>query len=385
MLIWADDFGRYGTTESLMLDGLYAEVTTGLAWQWTLATANPRTGLKSLRIAGTGLPGQDIEKDSVVRRIFGSAKTEVGVGYAIFVNELPVKEGLGAGSYPGAFVLGQFRDTNNQGQLTVILGTDGSVQLYGGLYMADGVNGIFGQIAAARDLGRSDPCIFATGWNSFAMYAVADAAAGSVEIRVNGVTVLTYSGGATVETANVEYSQFVIGTGFHIDGPFTVFGIVDIADFYAWDSTGAYNNDFPGDNKAYLSLPVSDTATSDWTRSGGANNYALIDDVPPDDAGSFLTSSTPGDQVAVETDDLPIPALAVAAVIGFFRGKKTDAGDCKVKIGVISNGTTEFGDEHILTTGYRYFESVFETDPDTGLPWTSAAVDAAKVIYERTV
>lgn len=378
MLLWADDFGRFGNTESLMLDGLYAQVNSG-ANAWNLDTTNPRTGTYALRLG----PSMDAKK--LVRRIFGSAQSNAGVGYAIYMPELPDNEGF-SGDFGVAWCLFDFRDATNGPQFQVILGTDGGIQVYRNSFIED--NSGYGVGLASRiDLGRSDPCVAAGSWNLIQCFARAHASAGDIEIRCNGATVLSISGVPTVNTANVEYSQVVFGTANGTGGPFANNSTtaVDINDLHAWNDAGSYNNDFPGDNKAFLSMPVGDSGPSDWTRSSGAQNFALIDEIPPDDASSYLTTSTPGDQVQVETDDLPVQALAVAGVIGFFRGRKTDAGDCKVKIGVVSNGATEFGDEHILTTGFRYYESVFETDPDTGLPWTSAAVDAAAIIYDRTV
>lgn len=376
MLLWADDFGRFGVTEALMLDGLYAQVDSG-SGGWNLDTTNPRTGTYAMRLAANPTPKK------LIRRIFGAQKTAVGVGLTYYFPELPNNEGY-SGSLGAAICLFDFRDTANGPQFQVILGTDGSIQVYRNSFIEHN-NGYQVGLGSAVDLGRSSPCVAAGSWNLIQCFARAHASSGEIEIRVNGATVLSISGVATVNTANVEYSQVVTGTVNASGRPFaSAATAVDMADFHSWDDAGSYNNDFPGDNKAFLSMPNGDSGPSDWTRSSGADNYALIDEIPPDDATSYLSTDTPTDQVQVETANLPIDAQSVAAVIGFFRGRKTDAGDCKVKIGVVSNGSTEWGAEHILTTGFRYFETVFETDPDTGLPWTSAAVDAAKIIYERT-
>lgn len=376
MLLWADDFGRFGATESLMTDGLYAQVDTG-SDAWSLDTTNPRTGTRSLRL------GPNMAAKKLVRRIFGSAKTNVGVGYAWYAPELPDNEGF-SGDFGVAWCLFDFRDATNQPQFQVILGTDGGIQIYRNSIIEDNSGYAVG-LASRIDLGRSDPCVAAGSWNLIQCFARADASSGEIEVRVNGATVVTVSGVATVNTANIEYSQVVFGTANGTGAPFAhgTTTAVDIADLHAWDDSGSYNNDFPGDNKAFLSMPNGDSGPSDWTRSAGANNYALIDEIPPDEATSYLTSSTPGDQVQVETENLPVPAVAVAGVVGWFRAKKTDAGDCTIRIGVVSNGTTEWGAAHTILTGYRYFETVFETDPDTGLPWTSAAIDDAKLIFER--
>lgn len=376
MLLWTEDYGRFGNDTSKMRDGLYAQVDIATTTSFHLSTTNPRTGSHALRWGN----GVNYLLNQKVRRVFGAPKQAVGFGQVYFFTALPSGEGLGLAA---AWVLGQYRDAANGGQITVVLGTDGGVVAY--------LGGGSGQVIGLTLLGRSDPCITAGGWVHFEMFSVGSAAsAGSLEVRVNGVTVLNLAGIQTYNTANHEFSQVVWMATNDGGSPFLFGGdtidTVDMADAFAWDTNGSQNITFIGDKKAFLEMPVGDAPDSgfaDWLKSSGSTFYGLISDIPPDDDTSYIYSPEAGDQVGVAVDDLPANATAINAVVGWCRARKTDAGTCTINIGILSAGVVSWGADIQVETDDQYCESVFELDPATSAPFTPSAVNAAKLVFRR--
>lgn len=384
MLLWTDDFGRYGGSEADMLDGLYAQIDTGTN-SWNLSTLRPRTGSYSFRL-GSSTSGNPPESDQMWRRVFGSVKDAVGFGAAFYMDQLPKVEAVprNFANPPAALVLFEIRTVANLEQITFICGTDGGIACYTGSIWHSGSGPDVGTL-----LGRSDPCITAASWNHVECYVLAGIADdGAVEVRVNGVTVLNLSGVTTCGNGTLDFSQLV---GGQMQGNVRIFDnnkVLDMADLFAWDTlgSGSANVSFLGDEKAFLNMPTADIATpgyQDWGTSSGSTYYNLINEIPPDDDTTYIYTSEAPDKVGLTVSNLPPEAKSIRAVVGWCRAKKSDAGVCTLNIGVLSAGVEGWGPDIPLTTAEKYYESIFEIDPATGAPWTPAGRNAAKLIYKR--
>jgi hypothetical protein len=116
----------------------------------------------------------------------------------------------------------------------------------------------------------------------------------------------------------------------------------------------------------------------------GAANWMAVSEIPPDDNSSYVTDATPGD-----IDRYTFPSIAgstVKAVAVNIRTQKDDAGTRTIRAVTKSAGTTaDSGTDFALSlSSYADFQGVFETDPNTGVAWTTAGVNAAEFGMKTT-
>jgi hypothetical protein len=361
---WCDGFGRYGGSESAMLNGssgqAWAQVDTG---NWLLSSANPRTGTWHMRSGNSVGEGP-------LRRVFGTALTEVFVGFACYFSEPPDEEPAGFSAL--GVILASFRDAANGSQLNIVLGTDGGLVIYRG--------GDSSGFNTAVQLHRSDPVIGAGAYQHIEIYAKAgNSTAGALEIRVDEVTKVNLTGIDTVATSNVEFSQ----VAFIVNGTPDV--TWDLADVFANDTTadGSACDTWVGDCKSGVLMVNGDTAQADFTLSSGVSGFALLDDVPPNDSDYIDTASSTAES-DFELQNGPANLSEILTVRPFVRAMKDDAGTCTIAPNVNSNGTKGTVSDQPITTAFAYYDSNVPVDPDTGVPWIPAGLNAMQHVVERT-
>lgn len=343
MILWADGFDHYGDDETQMLDGPYAAVVS------TLSTTRARTGIRSLLIGSSNGNG--------FRRVWGAAKSTVGIGAAFWNDALP-------DSNRQRVIFG-FNDNSNHAQVRFWLTSTGAIQATT-------------DINNTTIIGTSTALVTAAAWNHIEAWVHIHASAGWVEVRLNGVTILNLVGQNTDPNVTGETSQVFCGALA------TYFDNVYVDDVIAADDAGPQNNTFVGDRKVLTHVPVADTAEVAWTPSAGAARYAMIDEIPADADATYDTTSTPGDRMGVTFAALPADISAVVAVILVHKSRKTDAGDCNVTVHAGSGGDEADGNDRAITTQYTYYHDVFEVDPHTAAPFTNAAASAVSMVIERT-
>lgn len=359
--IWCDGLGRYGGTLSHMLNG-----SAGQAWAhidsaaFSLSTSNPRTGTHCLRENdGT------ISSTQTARRVFGAQLTEVFFGYAIYYAALPNTDPGDANV--GHFVA-RFSDQSNANQITLYTGTDGRLALYRN-------NG------SGSLIGQSAPIFGAGAYQHVEMYAKAgNSTAGAFEARVDEVTVLNLTGIDTVNTANVEFSQVSIGHD-NTDA----LASIDRADFFANDTTddGSGCDTWVGDVKSGVLMVNADTAQADFTKSTGSVGYSLLNEKPPNDSNYIETAaSTAESDFGLENG--PASLSEILTVRPFVRALKDDAGTCTIAPSLISNAVKATVTDQPVTTAAAYYDRNVPLDPDTGVPWIAAGLNAALHVVERT-
>lgn len=362
---WCDGFGRYGGTKSYMLNG-----SSGQAWAqvdsgFQLSNANPRTGSWHLRLPTNASIYQ-------ARRVFGAPLTEVLVGFAIYCESLPTGESSGTtGGGLGGMVLCSFQDQANNRQCRLLLGTDGAIE----------ARHVHPSGYDDAVLGRTIPCIGAGAYQHIEIYAKAGTGTdGAIELRVDEITRLNLTGIDTVASANVEFSQMLIGN--ELQGGTCQ---VDWADFYCNDTTddGSGCNWFIGDCKSGVLMVDADTATAGFDLSAGAQGYPLLNETPPDDGDYLFTAST-----TAESDfglaDTPSNLTEILTVRPFVRAMKDDAGSCSIAPNMKSGTTKGTVSDQPVTTAFAYYDSNVPFDPATGVPWTKSGLDAANHVVERT-
>ena len=200
-------------------------------------------------------------------------------------------------------------------------------------------------------------------WHYFELKAtIRTGSNGSYEIRHNEIT-LTSSAGVNTANAGSDGAD-VLGYGYATSGVET-----HVDDLY-WDhGAGA---DFKGDSYLKGVFPNADGDNLDWTPSTGMDHYVLVDDAAtaPNDA-DYVSSAAPGDVDTYEYGDLSVNNDQVIAVLVWTAARMAAAGSRQIRAVYEEPGNTLFpGDtKTVASTSTAEFLQVFETNPDTGMPW----------------
>ncbi len=353
-LLWLDGADHYGDDETILTDGVYAEVNSTV-----LSTLNPRTGARHFRISSGN--------DGGLRRVFGgNFNTGVGIGYAFYIPALPTDS--------KSMCLAQIRDNANDPVLSLGVTSTGQVTAW------DGENDPIGPNVLR---GTSLPVILARAYQHFEC-RVSNT---EVEVRINGVTVLSVSGhfaGGTRVPAPTDVAQVHIGCPGLANTGFPPY--MDVDDLDAWNTLGDTNNDFVGDKKVYTRFTTSDSNISGedgWNSSVGGEKWEVLDNVPPDD-DAYLEAANAGQVQVCGIGDFPAEIVAVAGVMVATRAWKGDAGNAKLQVGVISGAELEEGAAHPLSQSPTYYHDCFDVDPDTSAAWTVLGLNGIETRIERT-
>jgi len=324
VIIFADTFNTYGTNQSLMLDGLYA-----LTFNVALDLDPAGSGMHVLKASTSALTGY------LTRRVFPGLRTTTGAGFRLWLEGLPLTT-----SHIPTFV---FLDGSNGQQVAFTVDVIGRIVAHTG-------GGGGAQIGIT-----SGPVVTANAWNHIEVKSVASLTVGSVEVRVNGVPVLTVSGVNT----GTGYFQFAL------ENPASAINYnYYIKDLVVWDNTGTYNTNFLGSVNVLDLLPTSDVAFP-WTPSTGTTGYSILDNIPPVDS-TYIAAGYPAPAACVfGLADLPADVTSVKAMIPIVRAEKIDGGDGNLQVAMKSGASTGLGSDRPMTVAFTYWQDVFEVDPAT--------------------
>jgi len=119
-------------------------------------------------------------------------------------------------------------------------------------------------------------------WHHIEFKAVCHTSNGEVEVRVDGVPVITANGINTSPHEDSRWSAVMLGAaGSLLYNPF-------IDDLYVCNDQGSTNNDFLGECYVRTLHPTSDAGPNDGTPSTGTDHYALIDEYGADYNSTYI-------------------------------------------------------------------------------------------------
>lgn len=346
---WADfptgSQGLYGNQAGLLLNGLYADVQGNL-----VDDPDPLVGAAG-RVFQTASG-----HNTYLRRVFGGTYATVGLGFRIWLANLP-------GSIGDAPHF-QITDMLNDVHCEMRVNPDGSISVF-----KDNVSGTLLASTAG-------PVLVANAWQHIE-WKYYNNAAGNTEIRVEGDTVLDFDGNTA--TGSQGLSQIRLNSS---GAPTQVF----LKDFVMWNGLGDVANDFLGPCGVYFLPPIADVSGG-WQKSTGATYYGILDNVPPDDTKYIFAEQDPAIPAAavVSCAALPDDIVAVRAVLPIMRARKSDGGEGKVQMSLISAGDEDLGADRPISTASTYWLDVSHYDPSTLSPWTPGAVDNVHFKINRTV
>lgn len=271
----------------------------------------------------------------------------------------------GAGSlFGGTQPLISINNGTGAGNIQSCLAVDGNGKLF--LYR--------GNLAALLATGAENGVILTDTWQFVELKVRLHDTEGTMEARVNGVSVLSVSGANTQGLGNANADRIRITSK-------ALHSWYD--DFYVCDGSGSYNNDFLGDIRVDAFFPTSDGSLNDFTPSTGTDRFALIDEVTFNDS-DYVDGGTLGDQqswgITGPTDGNQIFGIQVE-----HRVTNPDAGTRKVKNLVVQGATVDLGSEELsLSASYQHVYSIWERDPADSGAWSDARLASAEFGIEVT-
>lgn len=214
---------------------------------------------------------------------------------------------------------------------------------------------------------------FPVAYSHIEFVATCDNSTGTVDIKINGTSVLSLS---SQDTRNG-------GTGV-FDAWFVNLNNTKFAcDVVCTDGGG-----FVGDRAVQALTPTADGTYTTGTASTGTRATATADSSNVDDADTSYVSqddtSLPK-AFSLAMSNLPSNVISVDAVIPHAIVRKDDAGTNSGRLLMISGATeTDGGADVGLASGYASVNRVYLVDPNTSAAWTNSAVDALEVGWRRT-
>lgn len=224
-------------------------------------------------------------------------------------------------------------------------------------------------------LGASPPDVVRQGVPNFIEMKATIANVGSVVVRVNGVTVLTLAGVDTMNAASSTISSVWMG-----DEAGNGNSVFYIDDFYTFDDVAGVVTDLLGPVRVeWLKPEAPGTHIADFSTVGAASQWQAVRDLTgPDGDTSYVQSQTPGHKHSSHFTGTGLPAGNIYGAQVLVSARITDAGYRGIRPLIVQGGADHLGVEQYPATGYRYLHELFETDPDTGVPWTISGINSAE-------
>jgi hypothetical protein len=213
-------------------------------------------------------------------------------------------------------------------------------------------------------LGTSSPSVVLTQnvWCFIEFGLTCNGSTGTVDIRINGTSVLSLSGQNTQGSATA-----TIGSVQFLDANATSYH----QDIYICDSTGSHNTTFLGDVQMPVSYANANGTYTAWTANGAASIYQSVNATTPADSTVFASDSTPTDRMSVSYPTTSVTGTIVG-VAHVSRMEKSTSGTRTVSQVITNNGNDQVASAQSLGTSYKYYQQISEQDPNTLQPWTQA-------------
>lgn len=200
----------------------------------------------------------------------------------------------------------------------------------------------------------------------------ANTAVGSVTVKLNGQTVLSASNIVTAASANNSANTLVLGYMLSLLTPLNAYYVDDL---YLCDSSGTANTGFLSDVHVVALLPTGAGESTQWTPNGAAANWECVDDNPPNDGTTYISSATVGAKDMYTLQSLPNPGTIHAVQVLTYASKDQAGGrTLQHVVRDTVSGNEISGSQLGPGTTYHFLASQFDTDP-SGNSWTYTEID----------
>jgi len=210
-------------------------------------------------------------------------------------------------------------------------------------------------------------------WQLLESHFVIGATENLVEVKVDGIMVLSYSG---IISSN-QAGRATFGC-FHSGDLGAVITYVD--DIAVNDASGVIDNSWCGDGKVVL-LPLNGDGTyTEWVVEPSGSLYTAVDEIPPD-LSDFILSTSDGSRVTFTKEALNLPdgAMVKRLKLSAYADEVTEAGK-KFRF-MLRKETSDYdsGQDFDLGIGAQMIAEEFPASPFTYNAWTPSEIDSLEV------
>lgn len=275
-------------------------------------------------------------------------------------------EADGNGSTPTTNLFGIYADGGSTGHMYLRrLNTNALVA-----YRGDPNSGYLGSPSGTL-IATSAAGVLDGNWHYIEVYAVIHDSTGRLTVKVDGNTVIDFTGDTRNGGTSTNIDAVRFRTGRYISSPS---GVLSIDDLYVCDTTGATNNTFLGDVRVQTMLPNAAGSSTQFTPTGSANNWANVGEVPFNNA-TYNASSTVGQLDLYGLSDLAAGTASVKGVQTVAHMQKSDAGTANAKVAIKSGASVYYDATRSLGTSATSYTQIRETDPATSAAWTASGAN----------
>jgi hypothetical protein len=199
-----------------------------------------------------------------------------------------------------------------------------------------------------------------------------DSTSGVLEVRVNEIPVISL---VNVNTGSGQWDTLELGDSGSV---FSSGAAVSWDDFYLIDNLGTINNTYLGTSRVQTLFNTGPGDFTDWVPTPALTpNWQAASNLNTNNT-SYVSASTPGDRDLYNVQNL-VNAPTIFAVQARFSVRQDDASQREIA-GVIKSGTTVDVQGGLFPdSGYRYLQTVWELNPDTGLSFSPSEVNSLQV------
>lgn len=217
-------------------------------------------------------------------------------------------------------------------------------------------------------------------WYYFEAKAVLHDSAGSVEVKMNGATIINLTG---IDTKNG--GTKAVFDGVAVGAPQTennVHGLMD--DFYVCNGAGSINNNFLGDVAVETLYPSGNGSSSQFMGSDGnsVDNYLLVDETGTPVLTDYVEETVSGERDLYAIANLVRTSGPIYGVQVTDHVRNSDSGAVSCKVSLKSGATLVAGADFPVDTTWKTARKLWELNPDGSVAWDIAAVNAIEAGVE---
>jgi hypothetical protein len=308
-----------------------------------------------------GGSGGGIANNSVMYGKYFTAVTQIFIGFRYLYGE--ISDNINDATSEYAVI--QIRDSTNVTHLTVTLTpTTGVLRVRRGTHT--------GTLLASS----SSNAFTTKKWQYLEFSAVANNSTGTVELKVDGSTVISASGIDTVNGGNENYARLYLMYGYNPH-------VMGFDDVYVCDSSGGspYNT-YLGNVRVLELLPDASGDSTQWTPNTGTNWDANNDSNRDDADTTYVSSSTAGNTDLYNLQTIDSSASTIYALKTTVVARKSDVGTQNIQLVTKTGSTTQESSSQSLTNDYVEFSETFLQNPDTTANWTTSEINSIQVGFK---
>lgn len=213
-------------------------------------------------------------------------------------------------------------------------------------------------------------------WNYLEVKFKVHNVSGLVEVRINTVVVLSFVGNTACGTAPVLSLPYgwdsIVWSGSLSNNDDTMQLRWD--DRYILDDTGTSNTDYIGNVRVNCQLTVAAGDVTNMSVFGAAANWDAVNDTALTEV-EYVYDSVMGDY-DLYTMDPNVTAQNILGVQITGAHRQDDSTQLKSHLMLKTHATEYEGADHYLAQTYHYYRDMWELNPNTGVGWTAAELNA---------